>query len=107
MHSIIPTSPKGEPQTNMVDYILFEVWRDFVHKYGFKSVVTFENYLYIGMAEESSKFITETSNIRKRNWDVFFTSRQIFGLMKGVRGYFSSFWISDIELWFAWTLFLF
>ena len=30
-----------------------------IHKHGFMSVGAFENYMYIGMVEDSSEFFTE------------------------------------------------
>ena len=42
-----------------------------MHKYEFHIVGTYENYFYIDMVEDSSKFFPEARNIRDRNENIF------------------------------------
>ena len=74
----------------------FHLW---VHNGGFKGVGSFENDLYSGMSENSSKFFTEDRDIWDRDEDIFFlfyASIRIFG-----RSCWFLFRIFDEPIWVA------
>ena len=83
-----------------VEYILFQVQRDFVfrmHKYGFQSVGAFEDYLHFGMAEDSSKFFTEARNTRDTNLTVFLHFQTNFWIYNW--GWWYQFMFFDDQIW--------
>ena len=64
-----------------------------MHKDRFQGVISFEDYLYINMLKDSSKFLTKARNINTEIKTFFMTSWPLSGFMMRVHAFFLGFLI--------------